>query len=43
MADITATGATPTSVDKTAPQPKNRIPLLVWFGLIWIGFILSWR
>ena len=40
MADITAAGATSTSVDKTAPKPKSRIPLLVWFGLIWIGFIL---
>ncbi|GAU84515.1 ABC transporter permease [Bosea sp. BIWAKO-01] len=40
MADITAVGATPASVDKAAPQRKSRIPLLVWFGLIWIGFIL---
>lgn len=40
MADITAAGPAAATVDKVAPQPKSRIPLLVWFGLIWIGFIL---
>jgi peptide/nickel transport system permease protein len=39
MADIAASAA-PVVASKAAPQPKKRIPLLVWFGIIWIGFII---
>ncbi|RDJ25455.1 ABC transporter permease [Bosea caraganae] len=39
MADITASAA-PVVASKAAPKPKKRIPLLVWFGIIWIGFII---
>jgi peptide/nickel transport system permease protein len=42
MADITTAGAAlATPADKSAPKQKQRIPLLVWFGMIWIVFIIA--
>jgi peptide/nickel transport system permease protein len=40
MADITASSAVVPAAAKSAPRPKKRIPLLVWFGIVWIGFII---
>ncbi len=41
MADITVAGASlATPADKDRPAPRQRIPLLVWVGIIWIGFII---
>ncbi|MGO4406794.1 ABC transporter permease [Bosea sp. RAF48] len=39
MADVTA-AAPPAIREKVAPRPKKRIPLLVWFGIVWVGFII---
>ncbi|CAD5272824.1 Peptide ABC transporter permease [Bosea sp. 62] len=38
MADVTVT-AVPAS-DAAKPKPKQRIPFLVWCGLVWIAFII---
>jgi peptide/nickel transport system permease protein len=41
MADIASAGtALAASSEKAAPKPRQRTPLMVWFGLIWIAFIL---
>ena len=42
MGDITAAGAAlATPAEKDRPAPRQRIPLLVWFGIVWIAFIIK--
>ncbi|MGX1786532.1 ABC transporter permease [Bosea sp. NPDC055332] len=38
MADVTVTALPAT--DTAKPKPKQRIPFLVWCGLVWIAFII---
>ena len=40
MADITSAGPVASAATRPAPRRRQGVPVLVWFGIIWIALII---